>query len=158
MFNYQIFSGDDPDTDKLERFDPLYYEGSPSAWTTGSKASMVFINSNLKSYGLTFRMSPSPRDIITLRYANIAAQQLRSPIQFGQAARVEINNGTTTVVSGVTRENLADDFFIEYNRIINKNIYFNAGLAISFARNGIESIVGDTSAWSGGFINVVFNY
>jgi hypothetical protein len=28
---YQTLSGDDPDTDRLERFDPLYYEGNPSA-------------------------------------------------------------------------------------------------------------------------------
>lgn len=158
MFNYQIFSGDDPNTTKSERFDPLYYEGSPSAWTTGSKASMVFINSNLKSYGLTLRVTPSPRDILTLRYANIAAQQLRSPIQFGQAARVEINNGTTTVVAGVTEENLANDVFLEYNRVINRNMFFNAGLAFSFAGDGITNIVNDVSVWSGGFVNIVFNY
>lgn len=34
-YGYQTFSGDDPNTTKLERFDPLYYEGSPSAWATG---------------------------------------------------------------------------------------------------------------------------
>lgn len=37
-YSYQTFSGDDPDTNTLERFDPLYYEGSPSAWATGSKS------------------------------------------------------------------------------------------------------------------------
>ena len=31
---FQTFSGDDPNTTKLERFDPLYYQGSPSAWAT----------------------------------------------------------------------------------------------------------------------------
>ena len=42
-YSYQIFSGDDPSTGRLERFDPLYYDGSPSAWATGSKSAMVFI-------------------------------------------------------------------------------------------------------------------
>ncbi|GAA4812908.1 alginate export family protein [Litoribaculum gwangyangense] len=158
MFSYQIFSGDDPDTPGLERFDPLYYEGSPSAWSTGSKSSMVFINSNVKSFGLSIRMMPSQKDIITFRYASIAAQQLNSPIQFGQAARVEFSDNIPTVVVGVSQPSLANDFFIEYNRIINRNIFFNAGFSMSFAGNGIENIVGDTSIWTGGFVNIVFNY
>lgn len=156
--SYQAFSGDDPDTPELERFDPLYYEGSPSAWSTGSKSSMVFINSNVKAFNLSIRMVPSPKDIVTLRYSNISVQQLRSPIQFGQAARVEFSDNIPTVVTGVTQRGLADDFFIEYNRIISRNIYFNAGFSMSFAGNGIESIVGETSIWTGGFVNVVFNY
>ncbi|WP_345005654.1 hypothetical protein [Snuella lapsa] len=89
MYSYQTFSGDKPNTSGQERFDPLYFEGNPSAWSTGSKSSMVFINSNVQSNGVSIRVSPSKKDIITLRYAHISAQQLRSPIQFGQAARVE---------------------------------------------------------------------
>ena len=119
---------------------------------------MVFINSNVKAFTLSLRMVPSVKDVITLRYSFISAQQLRSPIQFGQAGRVEFSDGIPTVVSGVTQENLADDLFIEYNRVITKNIFLNAGLAISFAGKGITSIVEDVSPWSGGFLNVVFNY
>ena len=119
---------------------------------------MVFINSNVKSYGISLRTMPSQKDIITFRYAHVAVQQLRSPIQFGQAARVEFSDGIPTVVVGVTQENLADDFFIEYNRIISRNIFLNVGFSLSFAGEGIESIVGDTSLWTGGFLNVVFNY
>ncbi|MDC7997998.1 alginate export family protein [Gilvibacter sediminis] len=158
MATYQIFSGDDPNTPGLERFDPLYYEGSPSAWSTGSKSSMVFINSNLRSFMLSLRVMPSQKDILTLRYANIAAQQLRSPIQFGQAARVEFSDGIPTVVSGVTEANLANDIFLEYNRVVSRNLFVNAGFAFSFAGDGINNIVGDTSVWSGAFVNVVFNY
>ncbi len=158
MMSYQIFSGDDPDTPELERFDPLYYEGSPSAWSTGSKSSMVFINSNVKSFGISLRTMPSPKDIITLRYNHIAAQQLRSPVQFGQAARVEFSDDIPTVVVGVLQPSLADDFFIEYNRVISQHIFFNVGFSMSFAGEGIDSIVGETSIWTGGFLNVVLNY
>ena len=158
MFHYQLFSGDDPDTPGLERFDPLYYEGSPSAWSTGTKSSMVFINSNLKAFGVTLRMMPSPKDILTLRYTNVSVYELRSPIQFGQAARVEFSDGIPTVVAGVTEPELADDIFIEYNRIISKNIFFNAGVAVSFSGNGINNITNDTSPWNGGYVNIVFNY
>ena len=43
---------------------------SPSACATGSKSSMVFINSNVQAHGLALRMQPTPRDTVTLRYSN----------------------------------------------------------------------------------------
>ncbi|WP_163314146.1 alginate export family protein, partial [Enterobacter hormaechei] len=49
-YSYQTFSGDNPSTRRNERFDPLYFEGSPSSWSTGSKSSMVFINSNVSAH------------------------------------------------------------------------------------------------------------
>ncbi len=158
MYSYQVFSGDDPDTFNQERFDPLYFEGSPSAWSTGSKSSMVFINSNVQSNGITVRLQPFSKDIITLRYAHITAQQSRSPIQFGQAARIEFSDEIPTVIAGVTNNKLADDIFIEYNKIIGKNLFINAGFSISFPGKGIHLITNNTSNWTGGFINFVFNY
>ncbi|MDY2586831.1 alginate export family protein [Winogradskyella aquimaris] len=159
MLSYQIFSGDDPSTSGQERFDPLYYEGSPSAWSTGSKSSMVFINSNVKAFGFSVRTMPSPKDILTFRYNAISAHKLRSPLQFGQAARVDFADGEgSTVIAGVTEKPLADDFFLEYNRIINQNIFFNVGFSMSFAGKGITSIRPDVSTWTGGFANIVFNY
>jgi hypothetical protein len=79
-YSYQTFSGDDPSTSKLERFDPLFYEGSPSSWSTGSKSSMVFINSNVNAHQISLRVTPTERDTFTLRYAYISANELRSPI------------------------------------------------------------------------------
>lgn len=158
MYSYQVFSGDNPNTEGLERFDPLYFEGSPSAWSTGSKSSMVFINSNVQAHGLTGKFQIKPRDIITLRYTHIRAHRLLSPIQFGQAARVEFSDGIPTVISGVTNAHLADDFFIEYNKIVTKNIYVNAGFSLSVAGDGISTIVNETSLWTGAFLNIVLNY
>ena len=158
-YTFQTFSGDDPNTRKLERFDPLYYEGSPSAWATGSKSSMVFINSNVLSHGLALRLQPSPKDTITLRYAHIRANELRSPIQFGQATRTDTTGGTANVIAGVTNAHLSDDLFLEYNRIINRNTFLTAGVSVSFPGQGIRSVVaGNVPPWTGGFINVVFNF
>lgn len=158
-YSYQIFSGDDPDTERIERFDPLYYDGSPSSWATGSKSAMVFINSNLQSHNLSFRITPTMRDTITLRYAHVRAVELRSPLQFGQATRLEFSNGVSSVVSGVTNAHLSDDFFIEYNRAITPNIYLTAGLSMSIPGAGITSAAGGSAPnWKGGFINAVVNY
>jgi hypothetical protein len=158
-YTYQTFSGDDPNTTRLERFDPLFYEGSPSSWATGSKSSMVFINTNVNAHGLALRLAPTPRDTVTFRYAHIRANELFSPIQFGQATRVDFGDGVSTVISGVTDPHLSDDFFIEYNRIINRNTFLTAGISLSVPGAGITSVVaGDVPNWTGGFINVVFNF
>ncbi|MEM6759727.1 MAG: alginate export family protein [Pseudomonadota bacterium] len=153
---FQTFSGDDPDTTTLERFDPLYYQGSPSAWATGSKSASTFINSNVSAVSLALRIQPTKQDTLTLRYSHIRANELNSPVQFGQATRVDINGN---VVSGVTDAHLADDLFLEYSRIINRNTFLTAGLSVSFPGRGIDNVVGaDADPWTGGFINVVFNF
>jgi hypothetical protein len=158
-YSYQIFTGDDPNTGRLERFDPLYYDGSPSAWATGSKSAMVFINSNVQSHNFSLRLTPTERDILTLRYAHVRAHELRSPVQFGQATRVEFSDGISTVVSGVTDPHLSDDLFLEYTRVINPNIYLTAGFSISFPGDGIKAAAGGSAPnWTGAFINVVINY
>lgn len=153
---YQTFSGDDPNTTKLERFDPLYYQGSPSAWATGSKSASTFINSNVNALTLAIQVKPTRQDTWTLRYAHIRANELNSPIQFGQATRVDINGN---VVSGVTDAHLADDLFLEYSRIINRNIFLTAGVSISFPGTAIDNVVGGSAdPWTGGFVNVVVNF
>jgi hypothetical protein len=158
-YSYQTFSGDDPDTTTLERFDPLYYEGSPGAWATGSKSSMVFINSNVQAHEVALRLSPTESDTITLRYTHIRANELDSPVQFGQATRVETSGGTVNVVSGVADAHLSDDVFLEYSRVINRNTFLTAGVSVSFPGKGIREVVGgDASHWVGGFVNVVVNF
>lgn len=158
-WSYQTFSGDDPDTPGLERFDPLNYEGSPASWATGSKAALVFINSNVQSHQLTLRTMPSPKDFLTLRAAHIRVNELRSPIQFGQATRLEISEDLGSVISGVTANHLADDFFVEYTRILTPNIFLTGGFSISIPGKGIENAFGgDAPNWTGGFINVVVNF
>ncbi|MEQ8412283.1 MAG: alginate export family protein [Erythrobacter sp.] len=160
-YSYQTFSGDDPDTPELERYDPLFYEGSPSAWATGSKSSMVFINSNVRSHGVAGRIQPSPKDTITLRYNHIRANELRSPLQFGQASRVDLTPGgdPANIVAGVTDAHVSDDLFIEYSRIISRNLFLTAGLSVSDPGEGIENVVpGGVPEWTGGFVNLVFNF
>lgn len=156
---YQTFSGDDPSTSRLERFDPLFYEGSPSSWSTGSKSSMVFINSNVSSYQANLRLQPTERDAVTLRYAHIRANELRSPIQFGQGTRVETSGDVPDLMAGVTSHHLSDDVFIEYSRILNAHTFLTIGFSVSFPGSGINSAVnGKAPPWTGGFANVVVNF
>ena len=154
---YQTFSGDDPNTPELERFDPLYYEGSPSAWATGTKSASTFINSNVNALSAALQVKPSARDTVSFRYAHIRANELQSPVQFGQGTRVDLSDGS--VVAGVEDSHLADDIFIDWTRIVNRNTFLSAGVAVSFPGEGIKQIVGeDADPWTGAFVNVVFNF
>lgn len=158
FYSYQTFSGDDPDTPELERFDPLNYEGSPASWATGSKAALVFINSNVQSHQLTLKTMPSPRDFLTLRAAHIRVNEQRSPIQFGQATRLELTDDLGSVIAGVTANHLADDFFIEYTRVLTPNAFLTGGFSLSIPGKGIEiAFGGDAPAWTGAFVNLVVN-
>ncbi len=158
MYTFQSFSGDDPATTGQERFDPLFFEGSPSSWATGSKSAMTFINSNVNAHQVELSVRPSRQDTVTLRYAHIRANELRSPVQFGQATRFEIAGGDN-IVAGVTDPHLADDVFLEYGRIINRNTFLTAGVSVSFPGKGLElAAQRELPVWLGGFVNVVINY
>ena len=154
---YQSFSGDDPGTDRLERFDPLYYEGNPAAWSTGTKSSMVFINSNVNSWQVAASITPTPVDTFTVRIHRIDADQLRSPIQFGQATRVQ-GQDVNNPITGVTRHHLSDDLYVEYFRVISPNLFLTSGFSVSLPGAGIKSIVDDAPIWSGAYVNLVANY
>ena len=154
---YQTFSGDDPDTDRLERFDPLYYEGNPSAWSTGTKSSMVFINSNVNSWQVAASITPTPADTFTVRIHRIEVDQLLSPIQFGQATRVEGDN-IDNPITGVTRRRLSDDLYFEYFRVVSPNLFLTTGFSISNPQAGIKSIVADAPIWAGAYVNLIANY
>lgn len=158
-YSYQTFSGDDPSTTRLERFDPLYYEGNPSAWSTGTKSSMMFLNSNVNAHQISLQVKPTQADTFTLRYAHIRANELNSPIQFGQGTRLDDIDGTPTPVAGVGNRDLADDLYLEYSRVINANTYLTAGVSISFPGKGMDSLTAEHSPnWLGGFVNVIVNF
>ncbi|MDP2357309.1 MAG: alginate export family protein [Beijerinckiaceae bacterium] len=159
-WSYQTFSGDNPNTRTLERFDPLFYDGSPAGWVSGSNGSLVFINSNVNAHKLTLRLTPTQQDIVTLRYMHVRANELNSPIQFGQATRLASSGGAPILVTGVPKPHLSDDFLAEYTRVLTPNAYLSFGVAYSIPGSGLEllSPTRRLSNWSGAFANLVVRH
>ncbi len=117
---------------------------------------MVFINSNVNAHQVSLSVRPTERDTLTLRYARVSANELKSPIQFGQGTRIELANGVPNPVAGVTKKHLTDDVYLEYNRVVNANTYLTAGFSVSFPGAGLDGMIGKKApTWTGGFINVV---
>lgn len=156
---YQSFSGDDPRTARNERFDPLFYEGTPGAWASGSKATWVFVNSNVNALQATLELHPTPKDTVIAYLAQVRANQMGSPLQFGQATRLDVPGDAPVVISGVLRPMLANDVYLKYVRVINTNTYLTVGVSASFAQSGVNQLVGGQArTWTGWLANVVWMY
>lgn len=159
-YAYQTFSGDKPGTARLERFDPLFYDGAQTAWATGTNGSFVFINSNVNSHRLALSLTISPQDILSLRYVHVRANELNSPIQFGQATRFVSNAGVPALISGVRKRHLADDFLAEYTRVLTPNAFLTIGTGHSIPGAGLRDQARPQrlGSWTGGFANLVIRY
>lgn len=158
-YAFQSFSGDDPNTPELERFDPLFYDGSPGGWATGTNGAFVFINSNLQAHKFKLSAMPTQQDIVTFRYAHVRADQARSPLQFGQATRPDFSPGAPGLIAGVIQKHLSDDVLLEYTHLVNQHIFITGGLSHSWPGPGLQELAfGTAKQWSGGFVNVVFKY
>lgn len=157
-YDYTTFSGDDPDTPELERFDPLFYDGAQAGWATGTNGSFVLINSNLRAHRLSVVATPSPRDIVTFRAVTISANELFSPIQFGQATRPSLDLGVPGVVTGVSTRHLSDDILFEYTLVLTPNIFATLAVGHSWVGDGQRSLTTGLTDWTGGLLNIVVKY
>lgn len=157
-YTFRSFQGDDPSTARFEKFDPLFYEGSPVLWATGSNGSFSFVNSNVQSHKISLNLPVSERDTLSFYYWHVRADQENSPIQFGQAGRLVVVGGEPQLVSGVANSHLSDDFYLENFRILSPNMYLTTGLAISIPGVGLRELMNDPATWYGGLVSFAFQY
>jgi hypothetical protein len=86
------------------------------------------------------------------------ADQINSPLQFGQAGRVTVAGGEPELVSGVPDSHLSDDFYVENFRVINPNWYVTTGFAVSIPGRGLRDLVEDSVTWYGALLSLAFQY
>lgn len=155
---FRTFSGDNPATATFEKFDPLFYEGAPSLWATGSNGSFSFLNSNVQAHRISWQLKVNPTNFVTFYYWYIRANQVNSPIQFGQAGRVAASGGEPQLVSGVPTPHLSDDFYLEHTRVLSANAFLTTGFAASVPGEGLRALVDDSKTWLGGLVNLTLKY
>jgi hypothetical protein len=157
-YTFRSFQGDDPATATFEKFDPLFYEGSPVLWATGSNGSFSFINSNVQSHRFFFSLAASESDTLSFHYWHVRADQENSPIQFGQAGRLVVVGGEPQLVSGVANSHLSDDFYVENFRILSPSMFLTTGFAASIPGAGLKQLIVDPANWYGGLVSLAFQY
>jgi Alginate export len=153
------FSGDDPATPgRLERFDPLFYDGAPQTWSSGGNGSFAFYNSNLVVHRLRAELVLSQRDFVNLNWWKVNAAKANSPVQYGQAARLAIVDGSIGIVAGFPTRALSQEVYAEYTRVLTGNLFMTTGVAGAFPGRGVKAVVPDARDWWGVFTNVTFKY
>lgn len=157
-YTFRSFQGDNPATESFEKFDPLFYEGSPALWATGSNGSFSFVNSNVQSHKFFFNLSVTERDTFSFYYWHIRADQENSPIQFGQAGRLDFVGGEPQLVAGVPDSHLSDDFYVEHFRILSPNMFLTTGIAVSVPGSGLRQLIDDPTTWVGVLMSFAFQY
>lgn len=158
VYTYRSFQGDDPSTAKYEKFDPLFYEGAPPLWASGSNGSFSFLNSNVQLHRFQYSLNLTQRDTFNFYYWHLRADQINSPLQFGQAGRFAVIGGEPQLVSGVPDSHLSDDFYVEQFRILSPNWYLTTGVAVSIPGKGLRALVDDPVTWYGGLVSLAFDY
>jgi Alginate export len=159
-YSPRYFSGDDPRTaDRLERFDPLFYDGGPATWSSGGNGSFAFYNSNLVVQRLRLDLVLSPRDFVNLNYWYVRAAQVDSPVQYGQAGRVLVTDTGTLLVSGFPKAALSQEFYAEHTHALSANAFLTWGVAGAFPQEGVKAVV-TTGAkdWWAALVNLSLRY
>ncbi len=109
----------------LEKFDPLFYEGAPNLWASGSNGSFAFLNSNVYLHRLALSLTLTQRDFVNFYYWHVRADQVNSPLQFGQSGRIGVVGGEPSLVAGVPDAHLSDDFYVDWTRMLSPNVFIH---------------------------------
>jgi hypothetical protein len=150
-YSWSRLSGDDPSTTRYERFDPMYYGGSLDTWWFGANSAFALINSNFRVHRLSALLVASPRDFVKLQLLDFRADELRSPLQFGQITRLEFGDGGLNLFSGVTEPHLTTEAYAEWTRMLAPNLALTGVLSWARPGDGFESVrpgSGDLRDWT----------
>lgn len=141
------FSGDDPATRRLERFDPLYYGGNGGldGFFFGVIGPNLFLNTNLRIWRANLDLVLSQRDFLKVQALRFEADELNSPLQFGQGVRFDTSGGTTRFQRGVTSRALGQEVLASYTRVLTANLALTATASVFMPGSGLEELAGDAS-------------
>lgn len=145
-YTFAHFSGDDPETARDERFDPLYWGGSLYGTWFGANSSWALLNSNFNVHRVTAQLVATPMDFLTVQYNTFAASELFSPLQFGQVTRPSCGTGGCTLVSGVADAALSQDVYAGWTHVFSPQLNVTAFAVTSVAREGLRRLGG--SRWN----------
>lgn len=135
VVRYARWSGDDPGTDRYERWDPLLTAGSDE-WAQGLTFSKVVSNSNLETYRLRLFVGPSPRVNVTLDYFHYAA--------------LERNNlGGNPALSQLTSTDLGDELMLIVRWQVSEHLFLQGVVSNAWPGDAIDDATGGrASSWT----------
>lgn len=132
-YRYAYFSGDDPDTLRYERFDPLLSTGL-GIWLQGVSFGKIVSNSNLESHRVQANAAPYERLNLTFDY-----YRLRAP---------ELNNlGSNPALSTLASRDFGQEYSISARWSATKRLYLQALVSHAVPGNALRAI-GAENSWT----------
>jgi hypothetical protein len=156
-YTYAYYSGDDPATAPLEKFDPLFWNGGLASWASGGNGAYVWTNSNIVMQRFHVSAVPSSVDVLDLLYFHISAAKTNSPLGFGQS--LVATPGIPAFIPGIPASHLNDGVVAQWQRTLGAHWTLTATLDLSFPGSGIKAASnGTATTWVGGSLNLAFSY
>ena len=139
-YTYAVFTGDDPDTSRYERFDPLYYGGSLYGTWFGANSSWALLNSNFNVHRVSAQFVATQADFVTVQYDAFRASQLRSPLQFGQGTRLRCDESGCGLLSGVVEPELSQDLYAGWTHLFGPRVNITVFAVTSIPGAGLTRL------------------
>ena len=132
-YRYASFSGDDPDTDRFERFDSLMSTGLGN-WLQGMSLGKVYRNGNLNSHRIQANVVPREGMNLTFTWHQLRADELN-------------NIGANPALSQLTSRDIGDEYTGTLRWGIDRNRYLQVVASHALPGRALRDIGAD-EPWS----------
>jgi hypothetical protein len=132
-YRYAYFSGDDPQTRRYEKYDPLLSTGL-GVWLQGVTFGKLTANTNLETHRLQLNVAPNPALNITFDWHLLRAAQTN-------------NRGANPALSQLGSKALGQEFTLTARWAINRNVYLQA-LASQAVPGRAFTLIGAGKKWT----------
>lgn len=130
------FSGDDPDTETYERWDPLLSGGTGEQWVQGANHFKVVQDSNVIAHRFQARLNVAPKIQLVPQYWIFQADSLN-------------NIGGNPALSTLADNDYGQEFNITFKYFHSKNIYVHGHIAYTIPGTGVNEALGyDAKDWT----------
>lgn len=134
-YRYASFSGDDPNTQKYERWDPLFSGGNGEQWVQGINHFKVVQNSNLITHRVQARFRPSQKVEIVPQFWLFKADS-------------KLNLGGNPALSFMDSTDYGKEFSTTAKYYYSRNLYIHGQLAYTQPGAAVKSALGgDAKDW-----------
>lgn len=145
-YRYAVFSGDDPSTDRFERWDPLFSGGNGEQWVQGINHFKLFQDSNLVTHRLQARLKPTPMSEIVPQLWRFRAESTT-------------NLGGNPALSFLRGADLATEANVTFKWFVSRQVMLQGHVAVTFPTDVVERTVGvNLDPWFSamGFVRIAF--
>lgn len=134
-YRYASFSGDDADTDRYERWDPLLSGGNGEQWVQGINHFKVVQDANLRTHRVQLRLRPTPKIELVPQAWIFRADSLT-------------NIGGNPALSFLSSHDFGSELNLTAKYFPNRNLYLHAHVAATFPGEAAkDALGGDADTW-----------